>query len=32
MEPMPRVPPFDRPANYDDLVQVPDIQVAEIVD
>ena len=32
MDPMPRVPPFDRPATYDDLVQVPDIQVAEIVD
>ena len=32
MEPMPRVPPFDRPATYDDLVQVPDIQVAEIVE
>jgi Uma2 family endonuclease len=32
MEPMPRVPPFDRAATYDDLVQVPDIQVAEIVD
>jgi len=32
MEPMPRVPPLDRPATYDDLVKVPDIQVAEIVD
>jgi Uma2 family endonuclease len=32
MESMPRVPPFDRPATYDDLVKVPDIQVAEIVD
>jgi Uma2 family endonuclease len=32
MEPMPRVPPFDRPATYDDLVEVPDIMVAEIVD
>jgi hypothetical protein len=32
MPPMPRVPPFDRPATYDDLVKVPDIQVAEIVD
>ena len=32
MEPMPRVPPFDRPATYDDLLKVPDIQVAEIVD
>ncbi len=29
---MPRVPPFDRPATYDDLVALPDIQVAEIVD
>ena len=27
-----RIPPFDRPATYDDLVKVPDIQVAEIVD
>ncbi len=26
---MPRVPPFDRPATYDDLSKVPDIQVAE---
>ena len=32
MEPMPRVEPFDRPATYDDLLKVPDIQVAEIVD
>ena len=32
MEPMPRVPPFDRPATYDDLIKVPDIMVAEIVD
>ena len=32
MKPMPRVPPFDRPATYDDLVTVSDIQVAEIVD
>ncbi|MCX6551955.1 MAG: Uma2 family endonuclease [Acidobacteria bacterium] len=29
---MPRVPPFDRPATYDDLVALPDIVVAEIVD
>jgi len=29
---MPRIPPFDRPATYDDLMQVPDIMVAEIVD
>jgi len=32
MQPMPRVPPFDRPATYDDLVQLPDTFVAEIVD
>jgi len=32
MQPMPRIPPFDRPATYDDLVKVPDTQVAEIVD
>jgi hypothetical protein len=32
MRPMPRVPPFDREATYDDLKKVPDIQVAEIVD
>jgi hypothetical protein len=32
MDPMPRVEPFDRPATYDDLIKVPDIQVAEIVD
>ena len=32
MDPMPRVEPFDRPATYDDLMKVPDIQVAEIVD
>jgi Uma2 family endonuclease len=29
---MPRIPPLDRPATYDDLVKVPDIMVAEIVD
>lgn len=29
---MPRVPPFDRPATYEDLVKVPDICIAEIVD
>ena len=29
---MPRVAPFDRPATYDDLMKVPDIMVAEIVD
>lgn len=28
---MPRVPPLDRPATYEDLVAVPDIMVAEIV-
>jgi Uma2 family endonuclease len=28
---MPRVPPFDRPATYDDLVKLPDHVVAEIV-
>jgi Uma2 family endonuclease len=32
MKPMPRIPPLDRPATYDDLVKVPDIMVAEIVD
>jgi len=32
MQPMPRVPPFDRPATYDDLVALPDTLVAEIVD
>jgi Uma2 family endonuclease len=32
MEPMPRVPPFDRRATYEDLKKVPDIMVAEIVD
>jgi Uma2 family endonuclease len=32
MEPMPRIPPLDRPATYDDLMQVPDTMVAEIVD
>jgi Uma2 family endonuclease len=31
MRPVPRVPPFDRPANYDDLVKLPDNLVAEIV-
>jgi len=31
MQPMPRVPPFDRPATYDDLAQLPDNLVAEIV-
>jgi Uma2 family endonuclease len=32
MQPMPRVPPFDRPATYDDLVKLPDNFIAEIVD
>ena len=31
MQPMPRVPPFDRPATYDDLAKLPDTVVAEIV-
>ena len=31
MQPVPRVPPFDRPATYEDLVQLPDNLVAEIV-
>jgi Uma2 family endonuclease len=32
MQPVPRVPPLDRPATYDDLVRLPDHVVAEIVD
>ena len=28
---VPRVPPFDRPATYDDLVKLPPNLVAEIV-
>ena len=32
MRAVPRVPPFDRPATYDDLVKLPDLMVAEIVD
>ena len=32
MQTVPRVPPFDRPATYDDLVKLPDNLVAEIVD
>ena len=32
MQPMPRVPPFDRPATYEDLMKLPEIMVAEIVD
>ena len=31
MRDVPRVPPFDRPATYDDLVKLPDNLVAEIV-
>lgn len=31
MQPMPRVPPFDRPATSDDLAAQPDTVVAEIV-
>ena len=31
MQPMPRVPPFDRPATFDDLVKLPDNLVAEIL-
>ena len=31
MQPMPRVPPLDRPATYEDLIKVPDIMAAEIV-
>ena len=31
MQPMPRVPPLDRPATYEDLVALPDLYVAEIV-
>lgn len=29
---MPRLAPFDRPATYDDLVELPDHLVAEIID
>jgi len=32
MQAMARVPPLDRPATYEDLMKVPDIMVAEIVD
>jgi Uma2 family endonuclease len=31
MQPMPRVPPFDRQATYEDLAALPDTVVAEIV-
>jgi len=32
MQGVPRVPPFDRPATYQDLVELPDNLVAEIVE
>ena len=32
MEAVPRIPPLDRPATYEDLEKVPDVMVAEIVD
>jgi Uma2 family endonuclease len=32
MPSMPRVPPLDRPATYEDLVGLPDTVIAEIVD
>lgn len=32
MREMARVPPFDRPATYDDLLRLPERMVAEIVD
>jgi Uma2 family endonuclease len=32
MQPMLRVPPFDRPATYDDLIALDEIYIAEIVD
>jgi len=31
MELVPRIPPLDRPATYEDLMKVPDTMVAEIV-
>ena len=31
MQPMPRVPPFDRQATYEDLIKLPDNLVAEII-
>ena len=31
MRPVPRVPPFDREATYEDLKKIPDIMVAEMV-
>ena len=30
MQPMPRVPPLDRSATYDDLIAFPEIYLAEI--
>jgi Uma2 family endonuclease len=32
MQPVPRVPPLDRPATYEDLVKLPEHMVAEILD
>jgi len=32
MRVVPRVPPFERPATYEDLVKLPDHLVAEIID
>jgi Uma2 family endonuclease len=32
MRAVPRVPPFERPATYEDLVRLPDHMVAEIID
>jgi Uma2 family endonuclease len=32
MQDVPRVPPFDRPATYDDLARLPDNLVGEIVE
>ena len=31
MQPLPRVPPVDRPATHDDLVALSDLLIAEIV-
>jgi len=31
MQAVPRVPPFDRPATYEDLEKLPPERVAEIV-
>lgn len=30
MQPVPRIPPLDRPASYEDLVRVPDIEVLRL--